>query len=95
MGPALLSAVELASKGGIGSKVILCTDGEANVGIGGSFSDDRFTFYEKMSDYAKEKKVMVNILSLKGDKCNLKELGKLSYATGGMVMKIDPKALGT
>ena len=95
LGPALLSAVELASKGGIGSKVILCTDGEANVGIGGSFSDDRFTFYERMANYAKEKKVMVNILSLKGDKCNLKELGKLSYATSGLVMKINPKALGT
>lgn len=38
---------------------------------------------------------MVNILSLKGDKCNLKELGKLSYATSGLVMKIDPKKLGT
>jgi hypothetical protein len=27
LGPGLLSAVELASKGSIGSKVILCTDG--------------------------------------------------------------------
>lgn len=53
LGPALLSAVELASQGGVGSKVILCTDGEANVGIGGSFNDDRFTFYEKMGNYAK------------------------------------------
>lgn len=38
---------------------------------------------------------MVNILSLKGDKCNLKELGKLSLATGGSILKIDPKMLGT
>lgn len=38
---------------------------------------------------------MVSILSLKGDKCNLKELGKLSLATGGSILKIDPKMLGT
>lgn len=48
-----------------------------------------------MAEYAKRKRVMVNILSLKGDRCNLKELGKLSLATGGSIFKIDPQALGT
>lgn len=75
--------------------MILCTDGEANVGIGGSFNVDRFTFYNQMADYAKKKSVMVNILSIKGDSCNLKELGKLSLATGGAIFKIDPNLLGT
>lgn len=95
LGPALLTGVELASQGAVGSKVILCTDGEANVGMGGSFNMDRFTFYSKVAEYAKKKRVNVNILSLKGDSCNLKELGKLSLATGGAMLKIDPKALGT
>lgn len=49
LGPGLLSAVELASKGSVGSKVILCTDGEANVGMGGSFNEDRIAFYTKMA----------------------------------------------
>ena len=71
----------MASKGPVGSKVILCTDGEANVGLGGNFNEDRFTFYTKMAEHAKNKRVMVSILSLKGDRCNLKELGKLSLAT--------------
>lgn len=48
-----------------------------------------------MADYAKKKSVMVNILSIKGDSCNLKELGKLSLATGGAIFKIDPNLLGT
>lgn len=48
-----------------------------------------------MANVAKKKRVMVNILSLKGDNCNLKFLGKLSLATGGSLLKIDPKALGT
>lgn len=34
LGPALVSSVMLASKGKAGSKVILCTDGLANVGLG-------------------------------------------------------------
>jgi len=34
LGPALLAAVTMASEGGAGSTVILCTDGLANVGLG-------------------------------------------------------------
>lgn len=75
--------------------MLLCTDGEANVGLGGSFNPQSVQFYNKMADYAKGKRVMVSILSIKGDNCNLKQLGKLSLATGGSVLKIDPKKLGT
>jgi len=38
---------------------------------------------------------MVSILSLKGDNCNLKHLGKIAMSTGGAIMKIDPKLLGS
>ncbi len=34
LGPALLSAIEVASKGSPGSSVVLCTDGLANIGVG-------------------------------------------------------------
>lgn len=34
LGPALVSAIEVASKGSKGSVVVLCTDGLANVGVG-------------------------------------------------------------
>lgn len=40
--------------------------------MGGCFSDDKTTFYERVAQHAKKRNVMVNILSLKGDKCNLK-----------------------
>jgi hypothetical protein len=58
-------------------------------------SGQQSKFYEKAANFAKEKRVSVSILSLKGDRCNLKELGKLSLATGGSILKIDPAALGT
>ena len=34
LGPGLLTAVTMASNGKKGSKVILCTDGIANIGMG-------------------------------------------------------------
>jgi hypothetical protein len=89
LGPAVVAAIQMASKGKKGAKIILCTDGEANQGLVGT------EFYNKAAAYAKEKGVVINILSLKGDNCNLKELGKLSLSTRGSLMKIDPKLLGT
>ena len=59
------------------------------------FNSEKFTFYEKAAALAKKKRVSVSILSLKGDRCNLKELGRLSLATGGSLLKIDPTKLGT
>lgn len=39
---------------------------------------------------------MISVLTIKGDtKCSIKNLGKLSNATGGMVNKIDPQLLGS
>jgi hypothetical protein len=52
-------------------------------------------FYTRAAQYAKEKGVVVNILSIKGDRCNLKELGKLTLSTGGSILKIDPSLLGS
>ena len=37
----------------------------------------------------------MSILSIKGDQCNLKELGKLSLTSGGSVLKINPDLLGS
>lgn len=84
LGPALVASIQLASTGPKGSKIILCTDGEANVGLNGH------AFYTQSANFAKERGVVVNILSLKGDNCNLKELGKLTLSTGGSILKIDP-----
>ena len=61
----------------------------------GANNSNSQNFYEKTANFAKNKRVSVSILSLKGDSCNLKDLGKLSLATGGAVLKIDPNSLGT
>lgn len=93
IGPALLTAVEIVAKGPTGSRVIICTDGESNVGIGSKGAND--PFYAKIGEYAKDKGVSVSVLGIKGVDVNLKQLGKVTHATGGTVMKVDPLKIGT
>lgn len=93
IGPTLVVAIEIASKGPTGSRVIMCTDGEANIGIGCHGKDD--PFYAKVGQYAKDKGVSVSVLGIKGVDVNLKSLGKVTHATGGTVMKVDPTKIGT
>lgn len=52
-------------------------------------------FYNKVANFAKTKQVTVSVLTIKGDRCNVKMLGKVSEATGGSVMKVNPANLGS
>lgn len=97
LGPALLTAVAMASQGAPGSQVIICTDGLANVGLG-AFDEVKTDeqckivdlFYEKIGDFAKEQGVMVNIVSIEGEECNIDTLSKIAEATGGAVERVNP-----
>jgi len=53
LGPALAVAVGIASSSA-GSKIMVCTDGQANVGIGNVSNDPQF--YTQIGQHAKEKK---------------------------------------
>jgi len=92
LGPALVASTTIASKGALGSKVIICTDGEANTGVGTATD---VSFYDKMANYAKDNHVTVSVLTIKGASCNVKMLGRVSSATRGTIMKVDPTKLGT
>ena len=53
LGPGLLASVAMAAKGKPGSKVIICTDGEANAGVGRLINSNMDTqFYDKVGAYA-------------------------------------------
>jgi len=98
LGPAVLTAIALAGEGCPGSSVIVCTDGLANVGLG-NFDDPSVAaskieeFYEMIGQYAKTKGVTVNIISIKGEECNIETLSKIADLTGGEVQRVDPKDL--
>ena len=50
----MASSIELASKGNLGSTVILCTDGLANKGVGNleELTEEKKKFYDELASYA-------------------------------------------
>ena len=93
LGPALLVSVILASQGGAGSKVILCTDGVANNGLGNLEFDEDIEFYQRLSQIAQDKSVEVSVISISDDDCRLDALSKVVENTGGDLSKINPERL--
>lgn len=86
----------MASSGGPGSTVVLCTDGLANVGLG-QFDGisavqlkEIESFYEKVGELSKEKGVGVNLVTVEGEDCNIDTLSKVCESTGGEVQMVNP-----
>lgn len=94
LGPALVVAMAMASKSKT-SKIILCTDGYANVGLGNLESNSEKeleSFYSPVSAYCKTQGISVSIISF--DKCGIaKALGELPVETGGTLVLIKPDEL--
>jgi len=80
-----------------GSKVVVCTDGLANEGLGSVESATneqgkkalRET-YERIGRIAKENGTVINVISIRGDDCRLEYLGILADITSGVVDIVDP-----
>jgi len=81
LGPAVATSIAMAAEGAAGSQVVICTDGLANIGLG-AFEEANTDaekakvaeFYERIGEYAKNKGVTINLISIKGDDCNLDTL---------------------
>lgn len=80
LGPALVSAIEVASKGSPGSTVILCTDGLANIGIGllDPLTEENKNLYEQLAQLSKERNISVNIMTIKGETSKMSIIGRLA-----------------
>lgn len=90
----------MAAEGGQGSKVVVCTDGLANIGLGAFdeiVSEEQVAkvdaFYELIGQIAQTAGVTVSIVSIEGDECNMDSLGKVAEMTGGIVERVDPTTL--
>jgi Mg-chelatase subunit ChlD len=75
LGPALLLGIAIAGARPA-SKVIVCTDGLANVGLGSlEGAVDKFSpYYIELAEQAKLKGVTVSVISLEGTDCALENL---------------------
>ena len=97
LGPALLASVALGSQGGAGSKVILCTDGIANVGLGSLETEEEVEasegFYAQVGELAKQAGVSISVISIASEECRLDCLSGLVEETGGDLTKVDPENL--
>nr|XP_043876335.1 circularly permutated Ras protein 1 isoform X2 [Solea senegalensis] len=91
LGPAVLASVAMASKYP-GSKVIVCTDGRANIGLGEmeqtfSPSSSPLTtyFYKQLARQAVKNGVIISVMTFEGTDCRLADIGRLADTTGGRV----------
>ncbi|OMJ70059.1 hypothetical protein SteCoe_32061 [Stentor coeruleus] len=91
LGPALISSVGIASEGLPGSRVIICTDGLANVGIGrlDDNSEEAEDFYSRVANIAKDKGIEISVISIEGEECKLSKLSKVCEITGGEVTRVN------
>ncbi len=96
LGPALLISVALAAQGKPGSKVLICTDGLANKGLG-SLDEKKEAadeFYNQVAGYAKTKGVTVSLITLVEEGCRLDLLSPIANLTEGNIVRVNPMNLG-
>jgi actin beta/gamma 1 len=95
LGPALAVAVGLASNRP-GSKIVLCTDGMANNGVGAIRKrDETVEFYGDMGRHAAEEGTCISVITMEGEDCSMENLGICADLTGGQVEMVDLRALST
>jgi hypothetical protein len=94
LGPALLFSVMMASQQP-GSKVIICTDGLANVGLGSLdelVTDEEHRtaqqFYDDVGQLAVDSGVSVSVVTIEGNDCRMVHLGQVADKTGGQVPQL-------
>ncbi|CAD8172076.1 unnamed protein product [Paramecium pentaurelia] len=91
LGPALISALQLAKIGKPGSMIIICTDGLANLGLGSLDNDANKQFYEDLGSFASQCGVVISVVTIKGEGCKVDILGALSEKTNGTVTRVKPE----
>ncbi|XP_041821218.1 circularly permutated Ras protein 1 [Chelmon rostratus] len=100
LGPAALASVAMASRYP-GSKVILCTDGRANIGLGTmeqtpSLSSSLTSyFYRQLAQQAVGSGVIISVMTFEGTDCCLADVGRLADTTGGRVNMVSIGTVAT
>uniref|UniRef100_A0A3P8T0V7 VWFA domain-containing protein n=1 Tax=Amphiprion percula TaxID=161767 RepID=A0A3P8T0V7_AMPPE len=84
LGPAALASVAVASRYP-GSKVVLCTDGRANIGLGAMDQSRSQSSSDAPDFYGQVAQVIISVMTFEGTDCRLADIGRLADATGGQV----------
>jgi len=84
-----------------GSRIVICTDGIANVGLGNldvinaREKEEVGKLYSKIAQIAKKNGTTINVISIRGDDCSLENLGVLTDSTSGTIDVVDPIDIGS
>jgi actin-related protein len=96
LGPALALAVGIGSScRSAGAKIVICTDGMANMGCGKIQNNAECPFYADVAQVAQEKGVSISVVTMEGEDCSMENLGTAADISGGQVEIVDPLDLST
>ncbi|CAF0993277.1 unnamed protein product [Rotaria sordida] len=103
LGPAVMFALNIVSQRQ-GSKIVICTDGLANRGLGSleTAQDEKVDealkmealaqgnrFYAELTERAREKGVSISVITIAGTACLLPVIGQMADGTSGNVTIVD------
>eukprot|EP01029_Cantina_marsupialis_P018421 TRINITY_DN4228_c1_g2_i2.p1 TRINITY_DN4228_c1_g2~~TRINITY_DN4228_c1_g2_i2.p1 ORF type:complete len:727 (+),score=228.83 TRINITY_DN4228_c1_g2_i2:477-2657(+) len=99
LGPAMVVATAMASRTK-GSKVVVCTDGLANVGLGSldelttdEKTEEADAFYDQVGEFARSSGVRVDVIGIKGEGVDIERLSAVAEKSAGTITKVDPLRL--
>ena len=75
--------------------IIMCTDGLANIGLGNLDNPQAIEqsqkFYEEIANEAKERGILISVITIKGEGCKIETLAKVTELTNGTVERVVPE----
>ena len=89
LGPGLLTCIQMARDSGFPSEIIVCTDGQPNIGIGSSSTLNAST-YEKIGSLALQSEAKVSLIGIENCKCAMEYLSECASRTGGNISILHP-----
>jgi hypothetical protein len=100
LGPAMLFSINLIKGVSPGSKIILCTDGISNIGLGaleGVTTEEELeklrSFYTQLGIIAKEKGIVINLITFEEAESKIEILMAMIDQTGGEIIRVKPSEI--
>lgn len=90
LGPAIQLSVSMIEKSTSGSRILLCTDGEANLGLGSLSDSNPQQFYTQVGNLAKEKGIVINLFTFEDAESRINLLMSMVEITGGEIIRVNP-----
>ena len=95
LGPAVLMSLSLLKNAKIGSRIFLCTDGMSNLGVGNIEQNKEAAkgYYSKIGDMAKEKGIIINLITFQDSESEIEVLMAMIDKSGGEIIRVNADAI--